>query len=84
MTDTIDPRFRLLIDATRVLATVCDNAAEVLSEEFKDMVTGPLAAVQTALSNTNTAAKPRAKPCAEARPWSSRKALPARVASGCF
>jgi hypothetical protein len=41
--------FRLLVERTRVLTVVCDNAAEVLSEDFKDMVRGPLADVQAIL-----------------------------------
>jgi hypothetical protein len=41
--------FRLLVERTRVLAVVCDNAAEVLSEDFKGMVLGPLADVQAIL-----------------------------------
>lgn len=45
----IDPLFKLLIERTRVLATVCDNAAVVLSEQFEDMVSGPLAAVNEIL-----------------------------------
>jgi protein subunit release factor A len=48
--EKIDPLFKLLIERTRVLATVTDNAAEVLSEEFKDMVTGPLASVNQVLA----------------------------------
>ena len=47
--EKIDPLFKLLIERTRMLATVCDNAAEVLSEEFKDMVTGPLELVNQVL-----------------------------------
>jgi hypothetical protein len=43
------PLFKQLVANTRVLATVCDNAAEVLSEEFRDMITGPLGAVQAVL-----------------------------------
>ena len=31
------PLFKLLVAQTRVLATVCDNAAAVLSDEFQDM-----------------------------------------------
>ena len=50
MASEIDPLFRLLIERTRVLATVVDNAAVVLSEEFETMVTGPLASVQDVLS----------------------------------
>jgi len=46
----IDPTFKLLIERTRLLATVCDNAAEVLSEDFKDMVTGPLEGVRMVLA----------------------------------
>jgi hypothetical protein len=44
------PLFKLLIERTRVLATVVDNAAEVLSEEFQDMVTGPLSQVNDVLA----------------------------------
>ena len=47
--EKIDPLFKLLIERTRILATVCDNAAETLSEDFKDMVTGPLSSVQDVL-----------------------------------
>jgi hypothetical protein len=50
------PVFKMLVARTRVLATVCDNAAEVLSEEFQDMVTGPLAAVQDVLKQCPQAA----------------------------
>ena len=42
--------FRLLTERTRVLATVVDNAATVLSEEFESMVIGPLRNVQEVLS----------------------------------
>ena len=49
MTEKIDPTFKLLIERTRVLAAVCDNAAEVLSDDFKDMVTGPLEQVRIVL-----------------------------------
>ena len=41
--------FRLLVERTRVLATVCDNAAVVLSEEFESMVSIPLSNVQEVL-----------------------------------
>jgi hypothetical protein len=41
--------FKMLVSRTRVLATVCDNAAEVLSEEFQSMITGPLSAVNDVL-----------------------------------
>lgn len=44
------PLFKLLIERTRMLATVCDNAAEVLSEDFRDMVTGPLELVNVVLA----------------------------------
>jgi hypothetical protein len=44
------PLFKLLIERTRTLATVCDNAAEILSEDFKDMVTGPLEQVNIVLA----------------------------------
>ena len=44
------PVFKLLVERTRVLATVCDNAAEVLSEDFKDMVLGPLEGVKMVLA----------------------------------
>jgi hypothetical protein len=44
------PLFKLLVAQTRVLATVCDNAAAVLSDEFQDMIIQPLAAVQDVLS----------------------------------
>lgn len=47
--DKIDPLFKLLIERTRVLVTVCDNAAEVLSEEFQDMITQPMEAVNEIL-----------------------------------
>ena len=50
MTEQIDPLFKLLIERTRILATVTDNAAAVLSEEFEDMVTGPLVAVKDVLA----------------------------------
>jgi protein subunit release factor A len=52
MTDRDDyyPLFKLLIEKTRVLATVSGNAAEVLSEEFQTMITGPLAAVNDVLA----------------------------------
>jgi hypothetical protein len=56
--DELDPLFRQLIQRTRVLATVCDNAATVLSEEFEDMVLGPLAAVQEVLAQ-----------CPDVTPW---------------
>src|SRR4051794_2047780 len=42
--------FRTLVERTKVLAVVCDNAAVVLSEQFADMVTGPLASVQEVLA----------------------------------
>ena len=48
--EKIDPLFKLLIERTRVLATVTDNAAVVLSEDFQTMVTGPLAAVNEVLA----------------------------------
>ena len=44
------PLFKLLIERTRVLAAVTNNAAENLSEEFKDMVTAPLAQVNEILA----------------------------------
>lgn len=47
MTD--DALFKLLVERTRVLVTVCDQAAVVLSEEFEDMVSGPLRNVQQVL-----------------------------------
>ena len=52
MTDREDyyPLFKLLVERTRALATVTDNAAEVLSEDFKTMVTGPLASVREVLA----------------------------------
>jgi protein subunit release factor A len=52
MTDHDDyyPLFKLLVERTRVLATVTDQAAEVLSDDFKTMVTGPLAAVNEVLA----------------------------------
>ena len=52
MTDQEDyyPVFKMLVERTRTLATVVDNAAEVLSEEFQDMVTGPLASVRDVLA----------------------------------
>jgi hypothetical protein len=50
MTEKIDPLFKLLIERTRTLVTVTDNAAAVLSEEFEDMVTGPLVAVKDVLA----------------------------------
>ena len=46
----LDPLFRLLIERTRVLVTVTDNAAEVLSEDFRDMVSGPLENVNLVLA----------------------------------
>ena len=46
----LDPLIRLLIDRTRVLAVVCDNAAVVLSQEFEDMVRIPLSGVQEILA----------------------------------
>ena len=46
----IDPVFKILIERTRMLVAVCDNAAEVLSEDFKDMVTGPLELVNAVLA----------------------------------
>lgn len=51
MTDETDyyPTFKMLVERTRTLVTVVDNAAEVLSEEFQDMVTGPMVAVQDVL-----------------------------------
>jgi protein subunit release factor A len=48
MTD--DTLMKLLIERTRVLCTVCDQAATVLSEEFEDMVSGPLRSVQQVLA----------------------------------
>jgi hypothetical protein len=54
----MDPLFRLLIERTRTLATVCDNAAAVLSEEFESMITGPLAEVQAVLAK-----------CPQFMPW---------------
>ena len=47
--EKIDPLFKLLIERTRILVTVCDNAAEVLSAEFQDMITQPMAAVNEIL-----------------------------------
>lgn len=44
------PLFKLLIERSRILATVTDNAAETLSEDFKDMVTGPLASLNEVLA----------------------------------
>lgn len=38
--------FKMLVEQTRVLVVVCDNAAEVLSEDFKSMVQGPLETVK--------------------------------------
>jgi hypothetical protein len=46
----IDPLFKMLIERTRTLVTVTDNAATVLSEEFEDMVTVPLVAVKDVLA----------------------------------
>ena len=48
--DNYYPLFKLLIERSRILVTVCDNAAETLSEEFKDMVTGPMASVNEILA----------------------------------
>src|SRR4051794_7670638 len=42
--------FNQLISASTMLATVSRNAATVLSEEFQDMITGPLAVVELVLS----------------------------------
>lgn len=47
--EKIDPLFKLLIERTRILVTVCDNAAEVLSAEFQDMITQPVTAVNEVL-----------------------------------
>jgi protein subunit release factor A len=47
--EKIDPLFKLLIERTRILVAVCDNAAVVLSEEFQDMITQPMAAVNEVL-----------------------------------
>jgi hypothetical protein len=41
--------YLMLVERTRVLAIVVDNAAEVLSEDFQDMVLGPLRNVQEIL-----------------------------------
>ena len=46
----MDPLFKLLIERTRVLAVVCDNAAAVLSAEFESMILEPLVAVQEVLA----------------------------------
>ena len=48
MTDN-DALFKLLVERTRILCIVCNQAAEVLSEEFEDMVSGPLRNVQMVL-----------------------------------
>lgn len=48
--EKIDPLFRMLIERTRTLATVCDNAAEILSHEYQDMISGPLASVNDVLA----------------------------------
>ena len=63
MTDKDDyyPVFKMLIERTRTLATVVDNAAEVLSEEFQSMVTGPLVAVNDVL-----------KMCPDVTAWDGR------------
>lgn len=42
--------FLLLVERTRVLAIVVDNAAVVLSEDFEEMVLGPLRSVQDILA----------------------------------
>jgi len=44
-----DALYKLLVERTRVLCTVCDQAAAVLSTEFEDMVSGPLRNVQQVL-----------------------------------
>jgi hypothetical protein len=49
MEQTNEKLFEDLIRASRVLVTVTNNAATVLSEEFEDMVTGPAASVQAIL-----------------------------------
>jgi len=41
--------FRQLVERTRILATVCDNAAVVLSADFESMIAAPLAEVQEIL-----------------------------------
>lgn len=48
--EKIDPLFKLLIERTRMLVTVCDNAAEILSDDFRDMVTGPMDLVNQVLA----------------------------------
>ena len=58
MSEDYYPLFRLLVGRTRMLAIVCDNAAEVLSEQFQDMITGPLSAVQEVLAQ-----------CPDVMPW---------------
>jgi hypothetical protein len=50
MSDEEHALFRMLIQRTQVLCTVVDNAAEVLSDDFKDMVTDPLLAVRDVLA----------------------------------
>jgi hypothetical protein len=41
--------FQQLISASTVMATVSRNAATVLSEEFEDMITGPLGVLEMVL-----------------------------------
>lgn len=49
MSDNERALYALLAERTRVLAIVVDNAAEILSEDFQDMVLGPLRNVQEIL-----------------------------------
>jgi hypothetical protein len=48
MTDN-DLLFRQLIASSKTLVTVCGLAADNLSDEFKDMVTGPMQSVKAIL-----------------------------------
>lgn len=49
MNDKDQKLFAELIQSSRVLVTSCNIAAKVLSEEFEDMVKGPMANVKAVL-----------------------------------
>lgn len=50
LSDNERAQFLMLVEQTRVLCIVVDNAAEILSEDFQDMVLGPLRNVQETLN----------------------------------
>lgn len=51
LSDNERATYLLLVERARVLCIVVDNAGEILSEDFQDMVRGPLTNVQEILKS---------------------------------